>query len=311
MVAIRDLKCSMDIAEMAALGKFEQEFMVYGCCYQEKGKLFYQISGQSMDIYRFQETCMKQNCYTTPVMAWLNRVAVPSGMQEEYFFQTKVELAKKLQQAYRNEIFLQFTHLAETENSDVAAELFRDLQSKMMGCFDRDVMQLVSGLILYAHQQKKLTVETYNDLQRWLMYLYEQMEDDVVIIKAFRRTYFGFGYQENGKKRYYANASESEARKWREMLIIKGRFCTPMVQKTYYYHNQPDLGKVRKEFLQQIAQWMDEEYWHYLITIAQLPTVIDVDRYQQLLAQAEERDWTVMQQHLQYYQCLWQLSLKR
>ena len=40
MVAIRDLKCSMDIAEMAALGKFEQEFMVYGCCYQEKGNCF-------------------------------------------------------------------------------------------------------------------------------------------------------------------------------------------------------------------------------------------------------------------------------
>lgn len=307
MVAIRDLKCSMDVAEMAALGKFEHEFIVYGCCYQIDEKYYYKVSTQNTDIYHFQEVCFEQNIYTTPVMEWLNRIAVPSGMQEEYLGQTKIKLAKKLQQTYRNDIFEQFTRLAKAANSNVAADLLYALQKRMIGHFDRDVMQLIQGIIAYAYQQKKLTVETYNDLCHWLAYLYKQMEDDVIITKAFRRTFFGFAYRDKEKTRYYANASKGEAQKRREECIIKGCLCTPMVQKKYYFDNQPDLGPVRKQFLQQIEQWMDEEYWQYIMTIDQLPTVIATNDYQQLITLAEEKDLPLMKQHLQYYKRLWSI----
>ena len=297
----------MDIAEMAALGKFEHEFIVYGCCYQMDRKYYYKVSTQSTDIYRFKKMCLEQNIYTTPVMEWLNRIAVPSGMKEEYLGRTKIQLAKKLQQIYRNDIFERFTDLAKTNNNDAAADLLYELQKKVMGYFDKDIMQLIEGIIIYAYQQKKLTTKTYNNFCQWLSYIYKQMEDDMIITKAFRRTFFGFAYRDQEKTRYYANASEGEAQKRREEFIIRGYLCTPMVQNKYYFDNQPDLSVVRKQFLQQLEDWMDNEYWQYITTIDQLPTVIDTNDYEQLFISAEERNLSMVKRHLQYYKCLWNI----
>ena len=56
------------------------------------------------------------------------------------------------------------------------------------------------------------------------------------------------------------NAQESDVYKKRETLMGQGILTTPIVQKTYYYTQQPDLRAVKVSFKQQVAQWMDEEY---------------------------------------------------
>ena len=70
MVAIRDLKCSQDIAEMAALGKFEEEFIVYGCCYVENGQVYYRVSTQEDELYLFIEQCMERGVYPNSLVAF-------------------------------------------------------------------------------------------------------------------------------------------------------------------------------------------------------------------------------------------------
>ena len=123
MVAIRDLKCSQDIAEMAALGKFEEEFIVYGCCYVENGQVYYRVSTQEDELYLFIEQCMERGVYPSPVQRLLNRTLVPSGMQEEYLYQTKIMLAKQMQKNYPSALLKQFAVSAEQDDNDAAAAI--------------------------------------------------------------------------------------------------------------------------------------------------------------------------------------------
>lgn len=311
MVAIRDLKCSMDIAEMAALGWFAEEFIVYGCCYIENGKLYYKVSSQSAELYRFREKQLKRGIYVSPVDEMLNRVMVPSGMQDEYALRTKIKLAKRMKCEYDETLMQKFVLLAEQEQNNNAAELLCELKQKMTGCFEQEIVQLVESIVDYAHQQKKLCRETYNELCQWLEYVYSQMEDDVVIRRDFQRTFYGFGYQTStGNWKYYTNASEGEARKRKEELLCKGTRNTPILKKTYYFDNQPNLLQVKEQFVQQLKTWMDEEYIEYLQRIDLLPATVPVKEYQELEQKAKEENRQSIQRLLQYYRNLWNLQVK-
>lgn len=44
MTSIRDLTCIHSVEHMAECGKYEEEFIVYGCSSMEHGKIIYRIS---------------------------------------------------------------------------------------------------------------------------------------------------------------------------------------------------------------------------------------------------------------------------
>lgn len=309
MVAIRDLKCSWDIAEMAALGKFEEEFIVYGCCYVENGQVFYRMSTQEDEMYLFVEQCMERGVYPSPVQSILNRTLVPSGMQDEYLYKTKIMLAKQMQEQYPSELLKQFAILAEIDENNNAAELLYRIKKSLVGCFVRERLELVQGIILFAYQQKKLTRQTYQDLQQWLAYVYRQMEDDVVIKKNVQRTFYGMAYRnEAGKVKYFTNARKSEVYKRREQLLCQGIWTTPIVQKTYYFEQQPNLSQIRTEFIQQMGQWMDGDYWQVLDTINQLSTGILPVQWKKLQEQSVLERNEVVEEYFKFYQHMWQLK---
>lgn len=309
MVAIRDLKCSWDIAEMAALGKFEEEFIVYGCCYVEDGQVFYRMSTQEDEMYLFVEQCMERGVYPSPVQSILNRTLVPSGMQDEYLYKTKIMLAKQMQEQYPSELLKQFAILAEIDENNSAAELLYRIKKSLVGCFVRERLELVQGIILFAYQQKKLTRQTYQDLQQWLAYVYRQMEDDVVIKKNVQRTFYGMAYRnEAGKVKYFTNARKSEVYKRREQLLCQGIWTTPIVQKTYYFEQQPNLSQIRTEFIQQMGQWMDDDYWQVLDTINQLSTGILPVQWKKLQEQSVLERNEVVEEYFKFYQHMWQLK---
>lgn len=306
MVSIREMAIANDIAEMAALGWFPHEFIVYGCCYVEDGKLYYKVSSQNTELYRFKEECLKRNIYVSPIVELLNRVSVPSGMQDEYLLRTKIKLAKRMQRDFDTDTMKQFSQLAEQDCSDSAAELLYNLKHKLLGCFERELLQLAESIVDYAFQQKKLKLDTYEDFCRWFDYVYSQMDDDIVIRKNFQRTFYGFAYKTStGMQRYFVNASESEVRKKKEELCCQGIISTPILQKTYSFDNQPNLATVRESFLQQLKQWMDTEYMEYLDAIDQLPGVAAISEYNRLMHSAEGKIVDGVQKHIRYYLTMW------
>lgn len=304
MVAKRDLVVANDIAEMAALGWFPHEFIVYGCCYIENGIMYYKVSENDTVLYHFKEESLKCNVYVSPIVELLNRVLIPSGMQDEYMMRTKIQLAKQLQQDYPVSMMSCFALLAEREGNDSAAKLLYELKRKLTGCFEREVLMLVESIIEYAFQQKKLKLDTYTELKQWMSYIYRQLEDEMVPYRRFKRTFYGFAYKtDTGDVKYFVNASESEARKRKEVLYIKGIQTTPILQKKYSFSLQPNLSEVKKEFQNQLERWLDTEYWWYIETINAMPTVIAGNEYENLYQLA--KDTPMVQQHMQYYQTQW------
>lgn len=306
MVAFRDLKVSQDIAQWAELGKFEQEFIVYGCCYLHNGQRYYHISNQIVEVSRFAQMRLLEGIYTSPIVEWLNRVLVPSGLQEEYANISKVQLAQRMQELYPKSFLEEFNRLAETPHTDAALPILTWLQYALIACFDHKVLELAEGIALVALQQKKLTLEKYEAFKAWIDDRYLQMADDVVVKKEVKRTFFGFAYKmPDGRHKYYCNAFESEAYKRRDELMCKGQFCTPIISENCYYEQMPNMAEERKNFLAQLEQWMDAEYWSMIERICDLPAVISEKTFS---------DWSEgiggqrgLENFVHYYKTLWQV----
>ena len=59
----RDERCAADVAYMASMGSFGEDFLMYGCAYLEHGKVTYRISPEASQLYLFQEKCAHQQLY--------------------------------------------------------------------------------------------------------------------------------------------------------------------------------------------------------------------------------------------------------
>lgn len=276
MVAIRDLQVSMDIAKMKELGWFQQEFIVYGCCYWEKGKRYYRVSDKYAEIGRFREWALLKGIYSSPIIESLNRSLVPSGMQKEYMTESKLQLALRLQRIYSRSFFDIFHRVIQIENTDEANSVLRSLQRNLIGCFERKPLEVAQGLIDLAYRQKKLTFLSYREFSEWIADRLQQMADDTVIKKNIKRSFYGFGYRDDKSKiKFFCNAYEDEVFKRRDQLICKEVFCSPIISETYYYSQMPDMTKERNRFLHQMADWMDESYWEIVNCIQEIPSPIN------------------------------------
>lgn len=306
MVAFRDLKVSQDIAKWAELGKFEQEFIVYGCCYLHNGERYYHIGDQIVEVSRFARERLLEGECVSPIIEWLNRVLVPSGLQEEYSNLSKLQLAQRMQIMYPK-IFLEaFNQLARTQHDDSALPILKHLQHAMIACFDHRVLELAEGIALIAFQQKKLSLSAFEMFRAWVNGRYLQMADDVIIKKEIKRTFYGFAYRTPiGKVQYYCNAFENEAHKRHNALMCQGVFCTPIISETMYYDQMPNIAEERKQFLTQLESWMDEEYWSIVDNICELPTVVNEGELSILREKSQGYD--ALEKMIGYYSTQWQV----
>lgn len=303
MVAFRDLKVSMDIAKMAELGKFEQEFIVYGCCYLENDARHYYVSNRYENVSRFQAEALVRGVYTSPVVEWLDRVPVPSGMENEYANLAKWHLAEHLRAQFSLAFLQRFQRLADSTANDSAEPLLRNLQKSLYACFDRQILALAQGIAATAFAQKKITKEFYFSFRAWIDEHFRQMADDTVVKKEVKRTFYGFGCEQSpGHIKYYCNAYASEIYKRRDTLLKQQKFCTPVMSESYYYDQMPQMAAERARFLTALAEWMDDEYWSLLQGVRDCPCAIRESALAALASDSPlEEEW------LAYYCGLWQV----
>lgn len=284
MVATRDIKCGNDVAKMAALGRYAEEFIIYAVSYQEKGRLLHRVGSGQEEIWRFIEECQRQGTYPTIVEEWVNRTLVPSGERENDLLRSKIRMAQKMKQQYTEAFFSGLGQFAQTENNNAGSALLWQCQDELIGCFDREQLERFRTLVQYAYNGKKLSSVEYERLQRWLAHIFKQMEDDVIIKKNFKRTFYGFGYLVNGEQKYWTNAQKSLVWQQKQKLMIEGKKTTPIWQKTYWYDFQPNLMKIKQEFLAHLQEWFDDTYWQRLSAIDQLPSPVASDEYNHWMA---------------------------
>ncbi|MDO4280520.1 MAG: hypothetical protein Q4C56_02710 [Peptococcaceae bacterium] len=304
MVAFRDLKVSMDIAKMAELGKFEQEYIVYGCCYMAQDKRHYYISNHYEDVSHFIEEALATGRYPSPPVEYLDRVLVPSGMDSEYANIAKWRLAKRMRASFDPALIVPFQEICATAPNNTAAAILAKLQKDLAPCFDSKILTLAQGLATLAYEQKKIDAAHYRAFGETVADHFRQMADDTVVKKEVRRTLYGFGCElVPGRVKYYCNAYASEIYKRRDSLLKQHKFCTPVISETYYFDQMPDMSAQRKRFMAALPTLMDAEYWQLARAICQCPSPIDGRAVQALYDQAPDatREW------LDYYLGIWQV----
>ncbi len=312
MGAIRDLRVAMDIDEMQNLGWFQHEYLVYGCCYWKDGVRHYRVSNQYAELGHFRKKALIDEVYPMLSEECSNRVFVPSGMEQEYMVDTKIDFAKQLQKHYPKEFLEEFEVLAHTTPNNVAVSILRTFKKQLIGCFDKNILDLVNGLVLFAYEQKKIEREFYLEFAEWMNHRLQQMEDDVVIKKNIKHTFYGFGFLDvEKKKQFYCNVNEDSVYKKREnFLEKKGTLCTSIISQEYYYNQTPNMYQEREKFINQLKCWMNDAYWETIQKIHQMPSPISSKKFDSLKLTTLQYDLetrTALENSLRFYKTIWNL----
>lgn len=281
MTSIRDLTCIHSVEHMAECGKYEEEFIVYGCSSMEHGKIIYRISPSAQEIFRFKE---QPAFITSPVHTLMHHCLVQAGQHEQRLYETELQLAKTLQKSYSHLFFEQLELCNRAPFTDAAKEIFDELRFQLNGIFSADYLQLFQGLLAIAYNAHMLTPMTLLEIQHWQKKMQRQMEQDVFIKKPFQRTFYGICYL-NGAEipQYKVNAQKFNIWEAQRKLKQQQYPVTPIFQKTYWYDYGTEPKEIKALFKKQLAAYYGQAYWQYWQRIKMLEPVIEKAQFAQAL----------------------------
>lgn len=310
MTSIRDLTCIHSVAHMTEYGKYEEEFIVYGCCSKENGKLLYRISPDYKELATFAQNAIFTEQYPSPIHTAMNRCVVQAGQKETLLYETELRLAASLQCMYPQLFFDEIDKCVVVKSSDAARSIFLQLQTQMNGIFSLDYLQLFEGLLQMAYQAKLLTKPTLTTIQAWVQKMQKQMACDVVIMKPLERTFYGFCYQNsNGAYCYKMNAQEYAVLQEQRKIKRRGLACTPIFHKTYRYDYQIEPKMLREQFRQQLESYLGAQYWQYWKAIRALPSVVSTEQFVSSMEKMERFCGQEAKEAFKEYAYDWNLAL--
>ncbi|MBO5139220.1 MAG: hypothetical protein J6A10_09080 [Peptococcaceae bacterium] len=288
MASIRDLTCINSVSHMAEYGKYEEEFLVYGCSCLEGSKIVYRISPRYEEIAHYVCQAAQKNLYPSPIQSIMRRHTVLTGQHQQLLYETELELAKVLQKSYSRQFFDGLSQCISVRADDGARNFFDTLRVQLNGIFSESVLQIFEGLVDMAYRAKHLTDDTWKEIQSWLRKVKTQMEYDVVAKKPFVRTFYGFCYIDGkGKYQYKANAQKDIVVEELRKLKRQGLAVSPIFQKTYWYDYGVEPKVLREAFKQELIVYYDEVYWQHWQAIKALPSVVDLEMYADQMARIE------------------------
>ena len=288
MASIRDLTCINSVSHMAEYGKYEEEFLVYGCSCLEQGRIVYRISPKYEEIAKFVRQAAQNKLYPSPIQSIMRHHTVLTGQHQQMLYETELELAKQLQKSYHRNFFDAVEDCMNVKADDSARAMFDTLRVQLNGIFSENALRIFEDLADMAYKAKHLTEDAWTEIQTWLRKVKTQMEHDVVAKKPFVRTFYGFCYIDSrGKYQYKANAQEDivveEARKLKRQNFS----VSPIFHKTYWYDYGIEPKVLREAFKQELMIYYDDVYWQHWQAIKALPSAVSSEQYSVLLAQIE------------------------
>ncbi|MBP3584277.1 MAG: hypothetical protein J6J59_01155, partial [Peptococcaceae bacterium] len=253
MASIRDLTCIRSVSHMAEYGKYEEEFIVYGCSCMEKGKIVYRISPQYQEIAQFVEASRRKRQYPSPVHTLMRRCVVQTGQREQLLYETELELAGVLQKTYSRVFFEQLEQCGNAEAFNAAKVIFDELRFQLNGIFSSDYLQLFEGLVSVAWQAHLLTEDALVEIEQWLHKVKMQMAYDIVAKKPFVRTFYGICYVDaKGKYQYKVNAQEDIVLEEQRKAKRQNLKVSPIFHKTYWYDYGVEPKMIREQFKKEV-----------------------------------------------------------
>lgn len=277
----RDIKQAASVSRMIELGKFPQEFTAYGCCFVENGQQKYFISAQAELVYDFIYAGGQHDYYPSICQEMNRFFLVPSGCQDYFAQQVKLELAKQLSVSYPQRFMAELDQFAKRYANDAAEPVLSHLQQRLWGKFRTDELQLFGALVKRAYRRKNLLPRTYEQYICWLDGQLHQLADEAVVKDIFEKTLYGVVYyNQAGRRISYFNADRATMYRRFEDAEAKHGLVSPLFQKTYWYNYQYRLYDVRKDFAEHLNHLLDDTYFTYLKALLQQSSAVPGADYQ-------------------------------
>lgn len=288
---VRDMQCSMDVGKMAELGRYAEEFIAYGFFWIDNQQRFYYLSENCMETYRFKQEKMLEQKIAFPVHSHLERRIVPSGMRQEYNQETKIILAKKIQNQYTAWFSNEVVKLIDGENTTIAFEVIAYLQNKLEGTFDRVRLNYFEAILQAAYIAKKISKEQYNIFCQWLRRNYKQMEDDIVVEEQYHRMWGGFCYRaKNGIWKLYMNAQPSNVYEQWERKMMSGYLVLPIFWKRYWFSSVTEGQKLKDIFKREFIAMLQDDFGECALKIKTMTPAIDKEKFQEMYREIAQKD---------------------
>ncbi len=301
----RDDKCAEDVAEMAKLGRFDKEYLAYGCAeYQTDGKIIYHAANEGEKLEKYMHPKVFGGSYITLFAQLSKRSSAPAGYDEIFKQSIKFALLSGMKEKYTSIGFFQkMQEYFQTPANNLGYEYLKAYQEKIDGYFEPDKLQIYYGLISLAYEGKILSQEGFNQLNAWYEKIMQQMEDDPVAVDNLTRNFYGFVYWNGQKYDYFVDAKRFPVLQQYQLMVQKGYLVGSIAAKKYFFKQFGQISAVRKKFVQWLLALENEEYFSLLGELKQLPGVIDKNKLRTLSKDFEEYDIALAT--LQYYQNIW------
>ena len=301
----RDEQCAEDVAEMARLGRFDKEYIAYGCAeFQADGQVVYHAANDGAELEQYLQKKAFNGSYLTLFSQQSKRSSVPAGYDEVFKQSIKFSLLSEMKAAYAKiDFFPKMKEFFQVPANNLGLEYLRAYQEKIDGYFELDMLQIFHGLVTKAYEGKILKQESFVQLNNWYEKIINQMSDDPVAVDNLTRTFYGFVYWDGQKYDCFIDAKRFPVLEQYQLMVQKGYIVGSIAEKKYFFKQFSQMPSMRKQFRQWLLALQNEAYFALLKEMKQIPGVIAKDK---IISLADEfAAYDVATATFRYYQNIW------
>ena len=274
---------------MVEMGRYAQEFTVFGSTFWREGERFYLVSSEADKIVeaRLRED---MGSLATPINGWTISLLVPSGCAEEVGRTVRQMAAKRMAENYPPAYFKLAAQLAETVPNALAEPLLAQWQEELEGLFAKEQLALFAGALELAWQRGNVTAVGRQKFDQWLKRQRQDMVEDAGRMDRFGQIFYGGAYQkDDGQWAYFANAVKNAAYRQLERCREQGHLTSTLLDYCCWYNYDYPLRQARADFLAHLQRVMDETYQARLMALTKLAPPRSPAAFAQALAEAAHK----------------------
>lgn len=282
----RDVQVALEVRSMAALGKFPKEITVYGLVYCQAGQRQYRISADIAKLISFLNDAANRKYFPTPIESYSERLVIPEGYEEDVEHRIKLQLARRLQEAYPEQVFQLLERLSNHTPNDSMEHDLLAYRKQLESVFSADRIQAFQALCTKAYLRKNISLLVYQQLTGWCQKRLLQLEGNIPPSSRKEKHFYGLAVlQEHKIDRCVINANLKCIYEEQTRLEQQGCLLTSWHKKAFYVERQESLQGLKG----QMAAILEEIYDHDLICLMEqaeeAPSVISPQEWQEALAQ--------------------------
>lgn len=302
---VRDLQAAENIGDRARLGWFDKEFNFYGTAYIKNQETYYLISSNAARIYDFAQEQLGKDIFCTPTEFYMKKCSVPSGTEDSMAMELKIILAKKMRRKYPQKFLQEFQDLFQEKYIDSARAILEQFQGQIDGLFDKEPLRLFGILVEQAYAEHKLTQYAYIKFKNWILDVYADMDDDLIVKDIYHKDLYCLRYRENDQWKTIINAQKDRLYSKRFDLMKKHISILPIYGRTYWYNTNYRLSDARADFEQYLKSDIMEYFFYIANEIQCLPCAISKKFYQKESETLLGKYGEAIKDYLLYYAALW------